>query len=32
MCGQRGGVTRMTDNTNTLEMILHFLVVLVPNE
>jgi hypothetical protein len=29
MCRQRSGVARMTDNPNTLEMIIHFLEVLV---
>jgi molecular chaperone GrpE len=29
MCGERGRVTGMTDNTDTLEMVVHFLEVLV---
>ncbi|MNL13312.1 hypothetical protein D3C87_1342150 [compost metagenome] len=32
MCRQRGRVTWMSDNPNTLEMIIHFLEVLVPND
>ncbi len=32
MCGERGRVARVPDNTNTLEMLGHFLRVLVANE
>ena len=32
MCGQCGRMTRVANNTNTLEMIIHFLVILAPND
>ncbi|MCM5930808.1 hypothetical protein M4C88_26125 [Klebsiella pneumoniae] len=32
MCGQGGGVTRMSHNADTLEMVLHDLDVLALNE